>query len=122
MHSVFLSHSSKDRELVFPLYMDLEKIGIKVWFDEVEMEPGDLLVDRIGSGLRSSMNLAVALSANSVNSKWVQKEVSIALTRQLAGSNVKVIPMRLDDAELPTFLSDVKYVDFRESGSVRSFV
>ncbi len=114
MNHVFLSHSSKDHEKTQTLYDELLKLGFRVWLDEVAMEPGDSLIEKIGSAIRSSMNLAVLLSENSVNSEWVKKEVSVAMTGQLAGAKIKVVPIRLDDAELPPFLTDIRYVDYRK--------
>ena len=119
MHHVFLSHSSKDHEDTRTLYNDLIDLGFRVWFDEVAMEPGDSLIKKIGSAIRSSMNLAVILSHNSVNSQWVDKEISVALTGQLAGARIKVVPIRLDDAELPPFLSDIRYVDYRKGSNAK---
>ena len=119
MHHVFLSHSSKDHENTRELYDELIELGFRVWFDEVAMEPGDSLIEKIGSAIRSSINLAVLLSHNSVSSHWVKKEVSVAMTGQLAGSKIKVVPIRLDDAELPPFLTDVRYVDYREGANTR---
>lgn len=116
MHHVFLSHSSIDHEVTREFYEDLLSLGFRVWYDEVEMEPGDSLIAKIGGAIRSSMNLAVLLSANSVNSRWVQKEVSVALVDKLAGSDVNVVPIRLDNRELPPFLKDVKYVDWTHDG------
>jgi len=83
------------------------------------MEPGDLLVDKIGNAIRSSINLAVLLSANSIDSRWVQKEVSIAVVGRLSGAEVNVIPIRLDDTEPPPFLSDIIYVDWRKEDKKR---
>ena len=118
MHNLFLAHSSKDKEFAKNIYNDLISLGFRVWFDEVEMEPGDSLIGKIGSAIRSSMNLAVLISRNSLKSLWVEKEVSVAMTGQLAGSKIKVIPIRLDDAELPPFLSDIKYVDYRNTDKI----
>jgi hypothetical protein len=119
MHHVFLSHSSLDHDITREFYDDLLKLGFRVWFDEVAMEPGDSLIEKIGDAIRSSINLAVLLSANSIQSRWVQEEVSVALTAKLAGAMVKVVPIRLDNTELPPFLSHIRYVDWREEDKKR---
>ena len=111
MHHVFLSHSSKDHNVALKFYDDLLKLSFRVWLDEVEMEPSDSLIQKIGIALRSSMNLAVLLSADSIGSQWVQKEVSIAVRDKLSGANVNVVPIRLDDTEPPPFLADIIPVD-----------
>jgi hypothetical protein len=40
-YAVFLSHSAKDKAVVRPLAERLRADGLKVWFDEWEIKPGD---------------------------------------------------------------------------------
>ena len=40
-YDVFLSHSAKDKAVVRPLAERLRKDGVKVWFDEWVLKPGD---------------------------------------------------------------------------------
>ncbi len=40
-YDVFLSHSSKDKAVVCPLAERLRADGLKVWFDEWLLKPGD---------------------------------------------------------------------------------
>ena len=40
-YDVFLSHSAKDKAAVRPLAERLRKDGLKVWFDEWVLKPGD---------------------------------------------------------------------------------
>jgi hypothetical protein len=40
-YGVFLSHSTKDKAAVRPLAERLRKDGLKVWFDEWVLKPGD---------------------------------------------------------------------------------
>jgi beta-lactamase class D len=40
-YDVFLSYSSKDRKVVRQLAKRLKKDGVRVWFDEWEIKPGD---------------------------------------------------------------------------------
>ena len=66
----------------------------------------------------SSGVMLVLLSKSSVNSTWVEKEVSVALCDRLAKEDVKVIPAMIGDCSLPDsfhFLSDTLYVDFRKN-------
>ena len=50
-----------------------------------------------------------------MKSRWVQKELEIALARQIADKHIKVIPCLLDDCEIPVFLEPIAYADFRHS-------
>jgi len=40
-YDVFLSHSSKDKAVVRALAERLRRDGLRVWFDEWEIQPGD---------------------------------------------------------------------------------
>jgi len=40
-YDLFLSHSAKDKEVVRPVAERLRADGLRVWFDEWEIKPGD---------------------------------------------------------------------------------
>jgi len=52
-HDVFLSHSAKDKAAVRPLAERLRKDGLRVWFDEWVLKPGDQSSE-FGSSRRES--------------------------------------------------------------------
>lgn len=113
--SVFLSHSSKDKSFVSRLATDLKSNGVPVWFDQWELKVGDSLSERIESGISQSGWLAVVVSKNSTSSDWVQKELRAAQARELRDKSVFVLPIIIDDCEIPLFLLDKLYADFRSS-------
>lgn len=116
-HSVFLSHNANDKPFVRQLARDLTLAGITVWLDEAEIKLGDSLLAKIEDGINGSDYLAVVLSPNSVGSSWVQRELRIALTQEIDGKTVKVLPLLYRDCQIPAFLNDKLYADFRdESG------
>lgn len=51
----------------------------------------------------------------SVKSLWAKKEWQAALSRQLSGNQVKVLPALLDECEIPAILKDIKCANFTES-------
>lgn len=111
---IFLSHSSPDKEFVRMLAHDLKRYGLKVWFDEWEIKVGDSLRKKISTGIVESAWLVVILSKNSVQSSWVQIELNAALAIELESKNVFVLPVMLDDCDIPLFLKDKLYADFRK--------
>lgn len=113
--AVFLSHSSKDKAFVSRLATDLKSRGIPVWFDQWELKVGDSLTAKIEKGIEASGWLAVVLSTSSATSNWVQKELRAAQARELRDKNVFVLPIVIDDCEIPLFLLDKLYADFRSS-------
>ena len=53
-YDVFLSHSAKDKAVVRPLAERLRKDGLKVWFDEWVLKPGDSIPAKVEEGLEGS--------------------------------------------------------------------
>lgn len=112
MGSNFLSHNSADKPFVRKLAADLRRNGFYAWVDEAEIKLGDSLIDKIEEGIETTDFLGVVLSQNSINSEWVKREVRVALTQEIHGKKVKVLPILLEQVDIPAFLSDKKYADF----------
>jgi len=51
MATVFLSHQSGDKPFVEKLAKDLERLGIKVWFDKWQIKVGESLTWSIENGI-----------------------------------------------------------------------
>lgn len=111
--SVFISYSSVDGSFVDKLSIELIKKRIIIWLDKWAMQPGDSLLDKIQTGLTESAFLLVVLSKNSVSSEWCRKELNSGLTREIKEKKVVVIPVLIEDCEIPIFLQDKLYADFR---------
>ena len=114
MVGVFMSHSTADRGFARRLGNDIRGYGATVWIDEAEIRIGDSLIDKISQGIDNTDYLIVVLSRDSCASEWVRCEVNIALTREINGKTVRVLPCLLETCEIPAFLLDKKYADFRE--------
>ena len=114
MIGIFLSHSHKDNKFTKRLAADLQNNGIRVWHDLAEMKIGDSLMSKIYSAIDDMQYLAVILSRASVASEWVKKEVAIAMESEIRGKKVKVLPLLIENCEIPPFLRDKLYADFRD--------
>lgn len=110
---VFISHSSQDKPFVRKLISDLETRDLDVWFDEKSLKPGDSIVAGVSEGLKDTDYLVIVLSQSSVASDWVQAELSSALMDQFSNRGISVIPIKIDDCEIPFPLRDRVYADFR---------
>lgn len=76
---------------------------------------GESLIGKIESGISGVTHLLVILSKSSVQSPWCREELRMALARQIGGKGIQVLPLLLEDCELPGFLQKKKYADFRDS-------
>jgi hypothetical protein len=115
MASVFLSHSSRDKFFARKLAETLAASGVQVWIDEAELRVGDSLITKISEAIQQADFVAAILSHNSVQSNWVRKELELALTQEIAGRRVKVLPILMEKCEIPDFLRDKVYADFTDS-------
>lgn len=112
---IFLSHNSADKPFVRRLASDLDAQGIGYWLDEAEIKVGESLIEKIREGIDDAAYVAVILSPDSVNSRWVQREVDVAMNQEIQGRRVKVLPVMYRMCDLPGFLLGKKYADFTDA-------
>ncbi|GAA0134941.1 hypothetical protein YSY43_17810 [Paenibacillus sp. YSY-4.3] len=113
MPSIFLSHTSIDKPFVEKLARDLKRIGVNVWFDKWEIKIGDSITWKIEEGIRENEYLGLVLSPEALNSEWVKSEIGAAWVKQMQSKKVFVLPIYYRDCNIPLFLADRKFVDFR---------
>ena len=111
---LFLCHSSKDKGFVEHLAGKLLSNGFTVWYDDWEIHVGDSIVQKINEGISSSDFLLVVLSKNSVKSRWVREELSVATLKNIDSKVAFILPILLEQCEIPPLLSDKKYANFSE--------
>src|SRR6266516_1350463 len=95
-----LSHSSKDKAVVRTVAERLRADGLRVWFDEWEIKPGDSIPAKIEEGLEQSRVLVLCMSANAFGSDWAQLEAGTFRFRDPLNKERRFIPLRLDDAPI----------------------
>lgn len=115
---IFISHSTKDNDFVRRLSSDLQRSGIRIWRDDIEIKVGDSIVSRINEGLVRSDYVLVVLSKNSIPSTWVQREMDAAFVIAASNASIKILPVRIDNTEAPPLISALRFADFRESYNV----
>jgi TIR domain-containing protein len=117
--SVFISYAHEDKGLATALASSLRTLGCRVWIDQDGMRIGDRLIDRIAGAIEDMDFLLALVSKASVKSSWCQRELSLAMTGELASAHIKVLPVRLGNVPLPLSLRDV-YSPRVEPGDVNA--
>lgn len=112
-YDVYLCHSSEDKPAVRELAERLREDGLRVWFDEWNIQPGDRISKRIQYGLQHSRKLVLFMSPNTPDSEWVELETDAAIFRNPSNSERRLIPLLLVDTEIPEMLKPIMYVDWR---------
>ncbi len=119
----FLCHSSGDKPAVRDLYRRLRAEGVAPWLDEEELLPGQVWDLEIRRAIRKSDVVLVCLSRASISKAgYLQKELRRVLdvADEQPEGTIFVIPIKLEECEVPDRLSAWHWVDlFEENGFER---
>jgi len=108
---VFISYAHEDAELARAFAAGLEAHGLRVWIDENELLPGDSIIEQISGAVAGIDFFCALVSEASRESRWCQKELSLAITKRLGGEDAVVMPLRVGGVRMPDSLVDVLYVN-----------
>ncbi len=113
---VFLCHSSQDKPIVRELYQRLNAEGwIDPWLDEEKLIPGQDWDLEIEKAVEASDIVIMCLSKSSVTKEgYIQRELKFAMDIALEKpeGSIFVIPLRLDDCQVPRRLRSLQYIDY----------
>jgi hypothetical protein len=115
---VFISYSHSDKSFVDKLASQLVLHNAHVWVDRWELNVGDSILNSVQKAIQDASALIVVLSKASVQSEWCKKELSAGLVRELDERRVVVLPALLDECEVPVFLREKMFADFRTNFDV----
>jgi SH3-like domain-containing protein len=107
MKNVFISYSRKDIDFARKLAGDLEKAEYDVWWDITDLRGGDDWVRTLPAAIAAADFFIILLTPNSVESEWVRKEYTQALSLRK-----KIIPIMLIPCSVPFALNTINYVNF----------
>jgi hypothetical protein len=111
MGNVFISHRGNDSKEAEQLAHQIQSAGHNVWLDVWEIDLGDSIIERMNQGLEGANYLILCYSSSGVTAPWISREWLSTLARQLVGSGVKILPVRLTGGNPPAILADIKYAD-----------
>lgn len=118
--SVFLCHSSGDKQAVRNLHKRLLTDGINPWLDEENLLAGQEWEQEIPKAVRESDIVIICLSQSAINKKgYVQKEIKYALdvADEQPERTIFLIPIKLEECQIPERLRRWHCVDlFKENG------
>lgn len=111
MANVFISHRLADNAEAEKLAGEIRGAGHEVWLDSREIGIGDSITGKMNEGLEGASYLVLCYSGTGVMSPFISREWLSALSRQLEGRRVKILPVRLTGGEPPAIIADLKYAD-----------
>ena len=117
---MFICHSSGDKGHARDLAGSLRDDGFDPWLDEEKLLPGQDWALEIAKAVRTAHAVAVCVSTASVSKVgFLQKEIKLVLDAadERPDGSIFVIPVRLEDCEMPERLRRWQRVDlFDETG------
>jgi hypothetical protein len=119
METISISYAHEDQAFTLEIYDSLQEKGLSPWLDVKKLLPGQEWKLEIEKAIRDSTIFIACLSKNSVDKKgFVQAELKRALdiTDLMPEGKIYIIPVRLDDCEVPTRLSKFQWVDYFNPG------
>ncbi|HEV7733327.1 MAG TPA: toll/interleukin-1 receptor domain-containing protein [Candidatus Binatia bacterium] len=111
-NDVFVSYAHTDTPFVDALVRWLrDQAGLRVWLDASQLRAGDRLAAALSTGLESSRAAVFCVSRQWNQSSWCEDEYNAALQERRADRRYRIIALHLDDAPVPKFLSNARYVE-----------
>ena len=113
---VVLSFAGEDRHYAEKLRNLLESGGYSVFYDDDEMAElwGKNLYDHFSSVYKDQARYCVMfLSEHYARKLWTKHERQIAQARAFEENKEYILPIRLDDTEIPGILGTLGYLDLR---------
>ena len=114
-YHVFLSYNSSDIKFAKSIFEELRNRGIRVWFDKVEINPGDDVQARLDQGLSESQSIVILLGESL--GPWQTLEVKDGI-RECVYKGRPQFPILLkgaDENAVPRLLRGLMYLDLREA-------
>jgi hypothetical protein len=115
-YDAFFSYSSKNNDWVRKLAVDLAERGVKIWSYEDRIETEDF-ISVINKTLPACRNLVLALTKESLQSPWVEKEVNYSISREIKERRDIIVVVKLENVEPWPLIATKRMIDFTETGN-----
>jgi TIR domain len=112
---IFISHSDRDKVAVDKISQRLNEEGYATWDNRSQVKAGDNFQRKILEELADSDVLLIIVSKNSFRSEWAQQEfVTIVLQQEITNGSRRIIPIKIDEISVPSYLAHLQYLDFSQ--------
>jgi hypothetical protein len=108
----FLSHAHLDNAVADQLnHWLFEVAGVPVWYDATHLPPGSMIAAALPQVIDECRGMMIAVSKASLQSGWVEEEYSAAIGHRTRFKDFRIVPVRIDESEIPGFLGNRKWID-----------
>jgi len=117
MYDIALSFAGEDRKYAEAIAAILYKSQIKVFYDKYEQDTfwGKNLYQHLQKVYRDSAKFCVIIiSSNYAKKLWTRHELEQAQARAFKENSEYILPLRIDNTEIPGLNETIGYIDLNE--------
>lgn len=118
MYDIFISHNKQQKAWVRDFCCLLRNEGLRVFFDEDSIDPGENVIRAIETAIDNSRHVILVLSPSSLASDWVAMETTITIYKDPSASKRTLLPIMLEVLEynlIPPSLRALNYIDLTKN-------
>jgi len=117
---VFLSYSFNDNHIVNLIQNQLHQNNIDTLSLDSNIQPGEMIFERIGDFIKNSQVYLIFLSKNSETNRNVLNERDYIFSEWKNDPSKKIIPIILDkNVNIPLFLDQFVFIDFSNNEKIQ---
>ena len=110
-YDVFISYSSKDKNLTNALCHFLEEQKIRCWIAPRDILPGQEYAEAIVQAMQNVKIFILICSKQSLQSKWVHKETNLAVSYEKIIIPFKIENCDIEGTGMQLYLNDRHWID-----------
>ncbi len=112
---VFISYARENFETAERIYNDLKKSGAYPWLDRQNLLAGENWKNTIAKNIKKNSDYFLTLLSSKSASKrgfvHIEQKIALKVADEFSENKIFIIPVRLDNCELPEKLEDLHCVD-----------
>ncbi|CAN0552380.1 unnamed protein product, partial [Laminaria digitata] len=97
IRSCYIGYAEWDQNFAVQLYTDLQNNGVRCWLAPEAQKIGDKIQNRREDAIWLHDKLILIFSRFSIESKWIEREITNALNKEKETESDILFPVRLDD-------------------------
>jgi len=115
-YDITVSFAGEDREFIEPIALELYKKGVSIFYDKLEQSDlwGKDLYQHLAEVYSTKARYCIIfISSHYLKKNWTKHELKSAQSRSFQQEHEYILPIKLDDSEIPGLPSTVGYLDAR---------
>lgn len=98
----FASYARKDESVVRPILDELDRAGVRVWYDTGRLQGGESWPTTIDHAIKNAGKFILMMTPAAIRSREVRRELDLARTEQKT-----IVPVRVRPTQIPKSLEPV---------------